>query len=85
LFFRVYGEEIFHDRDLTRQSRNQSSKPYFTAEIQSSQRSEYFLINNSLLCALGASVVRQVHYVLSLSKDAVRSPEICASHANFSA
>ena len=39
-----------------RQSRN--SEPYFTAETQSSQRSEYFLIKNSLLCALRASAVR---------------------------
>jgi hypothetical protein len=33
-------------------------KPYFTTETQSSQRSEYFLIKNSLLCALGASAVK---------------------------
>ena len=42
------------------QSRNQSSKPYFTAETQSSQRSEYFLIKNSLLRALSASAVSYV-------------------------
>src|SRR5262245_17745427 len=32
-------------------------KKYLTTEKQSSQRSEYFLIKNSLLCALSASVV----------------------------
>ena len=32
-------------------------KKYFTTETQSSQRSEYFLIKNSLLCALSASAV----------------------------
>jgi hypothetical protein len=30
----------------------------FTTETQSSQRSEYFLIKNSLLCALSASAVQ---------------------------
>src|SRR4030095_7255264 len=30
----------------------------FTTETRSSQRSEYFLIKNSLLCALGASAVQ---------------------------
>jgi hypothetical protein len=44
------------------QSRNQSSKPYFTAETQSSQRSEYFLIKNSLLRALSASAVSYLLY-----------------------
>jgi len=43
--------------DTARQSRNQSSKPYFTTEARSSQRSEYFLIKNSLLRALSASAV----------------------------
>jgi hypothetical protein len=38
-------------------SRNQSSKPYFTTEARSSQSSEYFLIKNSLLRALGFSAV----------------------------
>ena len=32
-------------------------KKYLTTETQSSQRSEYFLIKNSLLCALSASAV----------------------------
>jgi hypothetical protein len=40
-----------------RQSRNQSNKSYFIAETRSSQRSEYCLIDNSLLCALSASAV----------------------------
>ena len=42
---------------LARQSRSQSSKPYFTTEAWSSQSSEYFLIKNSLLGALRASAV----------------------------
>jgi hypothetical protein len=41
---------------------------YFTTETQSSQRSEYFLIKNSLLCALSASAVT------SLLIDAIRIP-----------
>ena len=41
-----------------RPRRNQSSKPYFTAETRSSQRSEYFLIKTLLLCALSVSAVR---------------------------
>jgi hypothetical protein len=41
---------IWESLTTTKWSRNQSSKPYFTAETQSSQRSEYFLIKNSLLC-----------------------------------
>jgi hypothetical protein len=45
-----------------------------TTEAPSSQRSENFLIKNSILCALRASVVRQAHYVLSPSKDAMQSP-----------
>src|SRR5882672_9894875 len=32
----------------------------FTAETRSSQRSEYLLINNSLLCVLGASAVNSL-------------------------
>ena len=50
-------DENINRKNLTQQSGNQSSKSYFTAEAQSSQRSEYFLIKNSLLCVLSASVV----------------------------
>ena len=39
-------------KDPAQRSRNQSSKPHFTTEAQSSQSSEYLLIKNSLLCAL---------------------------------
>jgi hypothetical protein len=49
---RVGERAILTTKDLARQSRNQSSKPYFTTEAQSSQSSEYFLIKNSLLRAL---------------------------------
>jgi hypothetical protein len=45
---------------ITWLGRNQSNKPYFTAETRSSQRSEYLLINNSLLCVLGASAVNSL-------------------------
>ena len=48
---------IWETLTTTKWSRNQSSKPYFTAETQSSQRSEYFVIKNSPLCALSASAV----------------------------
>ena len=44
-------------RNLTRQSRSQSSKPHFTTETRSSQRSENFLIKNSLLRVLRVSAV----------------------------
>jgi hypothetical protein len=43
-----------------RQSRSQSSKSHFTAETPSSQRSEYFLIKNSLLCVLNPSALKIV-------------------------
>jgi hypothetical protein len=46
--------------NLARQSRNQSSKPYFTTEAQSSLSSKYFLIKNSLLRALRASAVNSL-------------------------
>ena len=46
-----------------RQSRDQSSNRYFTTEARSSQRSEYFLIKNSLLRVL--SVLRQAQDRLS--------------------
>jgi hypothetical protein len=36
-------------KNLAPQSRNQTRKPYFTAETLSSQSSEYFLIKDSLL------------------------------------
>ena len=43
-----------------RLSRNQSSNRYFTTEAQSSQSSEYFIIENSLLRVLRASAVKTV-------------------------
>ena len=51
---------LMHPRTTTRLGRNQSNKPYFTAETRSSQRSEYLLINNSLLCVLDASAVNSL-------------------------
>ena len=55
------GEEVSRAgltaKNPARQSRNQSSKLCFTAETQSSQRSEYFLIKNSLLAGLSVSAV----------------------------
>jgi hypothetical protein len=54
---RVGERAILTTKDLARQRRNQSSKPYFTTEAQSSQSSEFFLIKNSLLRALRASAV----------------------------
>ena len=43
---------LFTTKGPARQSRNQSSNRYFTAEAQSSQSWEYFSIKNSLLRAL---------------------------------
>jgi hypothetical protein len=66
-------------KNLARQSRNQSSKPYFTAETPSSQRSEYFLIKNSLLRVLRASAVSSL-----LDRYNQNSRwKICASCENF--
>jgi hypothetical protein len=45
----------------------------FTTEAQSSQSSEYFLINNSLLCALRASALKIVADP-SFGGSAVQSP-----------
>jgi hypothetical protein len=39
------------------QKQERRNKTIFTTETESSQRSDYFLIKNSLLCVLGASAV----------------------------
>jgi hypothetical protein len=49
---RSSGTQVLTAKNLARQSRDQSSKPYFTAKTQSSQRSEFFLIKNFLLGVL---------------------------------
>ena len=49
----------------------------FTAETQSSQRSEYFFIKNSLLCALSASAVSSLLNRYNQNSH----PKICASRS----
>jgi hypothetical protein len=52
------SSERGNTKDMAQHSRNRRRKAGFTAEAQSSQSSECFLIKNSLLRALRASAVK---------------------------
>ena len=56
---RLRGEFLVQRRKVmaAEQKQERRNKTIFTAETQSSQRSDYFLIKNSLLCVLSASAV----------------------------
>ena len=56
---RLRGEFLVQRRKVmaAEQKQERRNKTIFTTETESSQRSDYFLIKNSLLCVLGASAV----------------------------